>query len=195
MHGLGVTLAVGVVVFASTNVDDLLVLLAFFADPRYRARQVVLGQLVGITALTAAGLAAALLSLVLPPAQLGLLGLVPLGLGVVKLVRRPRAEGAEQARGAAAVLAVAAVTIANGGDNLAVYVPLFATRRPWQVAVIAATFLVMTLVWCALSYALVTHATLGPPLRRWGTRLLPFVLIGLGVYILVDSGAARWVLG
>lgn len=119
-----ITLAVGAAVFAATNVDDLFVLLGFFADPAYRPRQVALGQLAGIGLLVAASVLCALVALVIPGPWLGLLGLAPLGIGLWKLrgLRRGRGDPAEHPRATgprgAQAFAVMAVTVANGGDTL-----------------------------------------------------------------------------
>jgi cadmium resistance protein CadD (predicted permease) len=127
---------VGVSLFVTTNIDDLVILVAFFAAPAFRPRQVVIGQLLGMAALIAASAVGALAALVAPERYLGLLGVVPLGLGVAKLIASIRGRGQEEddvvsAPGAATgALAVAGVTIANGADNLAVYVPVFATHTP-----------------------------------------------------------------
>jgi cadmium resistance protein CadD (predicted permease) len=183
---------VGAVVFASTNVDDLFVLLGFFSDPRFRARHVVVGQYIGIAALTVASVVLSLAALVILPGYVGLLGVAPLAIGLAKLVRRRSADGDEwPASPRANVLAVAAVTVANGGDNLAVYAPLFATRRPWEIGLLAAVFLVMTGLWCGVARSLIRHPTVGPLIRRYGRVLLPWVLIALGAHILVESGAFR----
>jgi cadmium resistance protein CadD (predicted permease) len=192
MRDLIVTAGVGVVVFASTNVDDLFVLLAFFSEPRFRGGQVVAGQYLGIIALTVASLLLSMTALVIPSAYVGLLGLVPLGIGLWKLVRRQSGDNDTATAPRANVLAVAAVTVANGGDNLGVYTPLFATRRPAEIGLLIAVFLLMTALWCAIARGLVRHPAVGAPIRRRGRRLLPWVLIALGAYILVDSGALRW---
>ena len=42
---------IAIAVFASTNVDDLLVIAAFLADPAIRVRAVVAGQFLDIAAL------------------------------------------------------------------------------------------------------------------------------------------------
>lgn len=81
---------------------------------------------------------------------------------------------------------VAGVTIANGGDNLSVYIPLFASELQ-AIMVYTAIFAVMTGVWCAMGYALVNNPLAGSHIRRYGQVALPFVLIGLGLYILVDA--------
>jgi cadmium resistance protein CadD (predicted permease) len=80
------------------------------------------------------------------------------------------------------------VTIANGGDNIGVYAPLFATRPASSTMVIVLTFLLMTVVWCWFSHWLVSHRTMGIPIRRYGRLVLPFVLMGLGCLILYDAG-------
>ncbi|HZI14187.1 MAG TPA: cadmium resistance transporter [Myxococcus sp.] len=186
------TLAVSVIAFASTNVDDIFVLLGFFSDPAFRARQVIIGQYLGIGALVAVSLVCALVSRVIPPAYLGLLGLLPIGIGVKKLWEARQgtdddAEGAHPAPGAHRMLAVAAVTIANGGDNIGVYVPMLATRPLEERLVILGVFAVMTGLWCVVAHSLVNHRALGVPLRRYGQLLLPWVLIGVGLSILLEN--------
>ena len=83
-------------------------------------------------------------------------------------------------------LTVAGVTLANGGDNLGVYIPLFATA-PQAIGTCVAVFAVMTALWCALGYLMVNNPWIGDRIRRHGHVLLPPVLIALGLYIL--SGA------
>jgi cadmium resistance protein CadD (predicted permease) len=51
-----VILWIGLALFAATNVDDIFVLLTFFADPSFRAWQVVIGQYAGILALVGVSL-------------------------------------------------------------------------------------------------------------------------------------------
>ncbi len=187
---------VAIALFASTNVDDIFVLIGFFSDPRYRPRQVAIGQYLGIAVLVLASLAGSLLSLVLAPAWLGLLGLVPIALGLHRLLALRHAnDEAEAATGAAAagrVLAVAGVTIANGGDNLGIYTPVFATSSAPRLVVFVAVFAVMVALWLALAHWLVHHPALGAPIRRIGRVATPFVLIGIGVMVLVEAGTVSW---
>ena len=193
------TLGVGVALFVSTNIDDILLLAAFFADPRLRVRAIVAGQFAGIAALTALSAAAALAAIVIPEAWIALLGVVPLWLGLRQLwlLRAGDDDGdddgpsmdeqAYERRTHSQLLAVAAVTVANGGDNLGVYIPVFAADVQ-AIPAYAAVFAVMTAVWCAAGHALVNNGLVGRHLRRYGHIGLPFVLIGLGVMIL--RGAA-----
>ncbi|WP_279358782.1 cadmium resistance transporter [Methylobacterium indicum] len=199
MIALATDLGVAITLFASTNLDDLFVLIGFFSDPRYRPRQIVAGQFLGIAALVLASLAGALLSLVVPPAWLGLLGLVPIVLGCHRLLAlRGDEEDDAPARAATLgnALAVAGVTIANGGDNLGIYTPVFATSPGPRLLLFVAVFAVMTGLWLALAHQLVHHRALGAPIRRIGRVATPFVLIGIGVMVLVEAGTVssvtRW---
>jgi cadmium resistance protein CadD (predicted permease) len=184
------------VVFAATDVDDLVLLTAFFADARMRRRAIVAGQFLGIGALTAASAAAAIAALAVPPHWPSLLGAIPLAMGSWKAWelfrgREDPDDEAEDARRAAArpgsqMLIVAAVTIANGGDNLSVYIPLFASN-PRGVPVFVMVFAVMTALWCAAAHAFVEHPAGAALMRRFGHLILPAVLIALGSWILWDA--------
>jgi cadmium resistance protein CadD (predicted permease) len=182
-------LGLAIVVFASTNIDDIFVLVSFFAEARLRARNIVVGQYAGIGALLIVSLGASLVSLFLTPTYIGLLGVLPILIGIKRLVelRRNVSEKmlpSEQQSGACRQIAlVAAVTIANGGDNVVVYAPLFATQSASEIAVMAAVFMGMTALWIAIAYRLVTHPRIGTPIRRYGHIAVPFVLVGLGLYI------------
>ena len=144
----------------------------------------MLGQYAGIGALFAASLAASLLALAIPAEHLKWLGLVPVALGVLMLLKKAQLE---ETPAAAGLLQVTAVTIANGADNIAVYVPLFATRDAQAIAIMAGVFVVLLALWCLGARWLVHHPAAGAPLRRWGPRLVPWVLIALGVWILAGA--------
>ena len=170
------------VAFAATNLDDLLLLVAWFAAG-YRARDIVLGQYAGIGALFAASLAASMVALVVPADQLRWLGVIPVGFGVrMFLVSGARQEPPPPATG---LLAVTAVTVANGADNLGVYIPLFATSSAADIAVLGAVFAAVTALWCLAARWVARHPAAGAPLRRHGPRAVPWALIGIGLWILL----------
>jgi cadmium resistance protein CadD (predicted permease) len=191
-------LSVAAVVFVSTNVDDILLIAMLFADRTLAPRAVVGGQFLGIGALVAISAVAGVAALAVPEGYIALLGAVPLFLGLQKLWRLRRAgssdttesPGPERAHGEpsarSGIVTVALLTIANGGDNLGVYVPLFA-RDPSVIVLYSLVFVALTGVWCQVGYALVNHRPIGERLTRYGRVALPLVLIALGVWIL--SGA------
>jgi cadmium resistance protein CadD (predicted permease) len=185
--------------FAVTNIDDIVILALFFAQGTGRqgiARRVVAGQYLGFLGILAVATAAAFGATFLPEPVLPYLGLLPLALGFKAAWQawKDHRSGGEQdpARehaGGPKVLEVAAVTFANGGDNIGVYVPVFATAGAGPMSVYVVVFLALVAVWCAAGRFFATRPVVARALSRWGHVLLPIVLIGLGALILVEGGA------
>ena len=173
--------------FAATNLDDLFVLMLLFgqAENTGGRLRITAGQYLGIAVLTALSVAAALGLGQIPPQYLRLLGLIPVALGVRAWVQRD-AEESDSFRQVGA-LATAALTVANGGDNLGVYIPLFAGNSLGQLAVISGMFAVMTGLWCLLGARLVTLPRVQRGIRRWEKVLVPAVFLVLGVSILFSK--------
>jgi cadmium resistance protein CadD (predicted permease) len=171
--------------FAVTNVDDLVLLALFFA--RGEAVRVVVGQYLGFGLLLAVSVAGALGAGLLPESVLPWLGLVPLSLGLRAAWRvwRPGPADDDEPSGGPSVLVVAGVTIANGGDNIGVYVPVFAVAGNTGIAVYAVVFMVLVGVWCVAGRFLATRPVVARALARWGHVVLPVVLIGVGLLILL----------
>jgi len=198
----------GPLAFRVPDIDALGVLVAFFANAAARPRDVVLGQYAGIAFLLAASALAMLARLVVPVHLVGLLGLLPIALGIREAVELARTRGRsaddeeqrpgppsasdEGARRKVGILGVALVTVANGGDNVAVYAPLFASATPVRAAGLAGIFLVMTGLWLCLAWFTVHNPLFGRHLQRGGRTLLPPVLMLLGAWILWENGTLAW---
>ncbi|WP_168794615.1 cadmium resistance transporter [Paraburkholderia aromaticivorans] len=224
--------------YTATNIDNLFVLLAFLAEAGDERRRVIAGQYAGSLALIAGSMLLATLLKHLPAGYVGLLGILPIGVGLSKAWERfgpgnaqqkaaartgteppasPRstgsghsasaadaANGANQARSAARTIparpasswwTVACVAVANGSDNLAVYVPLYASHSHGEGAFISLVFVVMIGLWCAGAVWLVEHPLLGAPIRRYGTALLPLILVMIGVSVITQNDTLRIVFG
>jgi cadmium resistance protein CadD (predicted permease) len=185
--------------FAVTNIDDIVILSLFFAQGaghRGSTARVLTGQYLGFIAILVVAFAAALGATLLPGAVIPYLGLFPIALGLRAAWRawtqRQRADGDEPAtvKGVGPKpLEVATVTFANGGDNIGVYVPVFATAGAGGMTVYAVVFLILVGVWCAAGRFFATRPVIAKALSRWGHILLPLVLITIGVLILVEGGA------
>ncbi|HEY0001148.1 MAG TPA: cadmium resistance transporter [Actinoplanes sp.] len=178
-------------IFAGTNVDDLIVLTVLFLGARAARRpvwRIWAGQYLGIATLVAASLLTALGLTLIPDRFVPLLGLVPLGLGAWGLLRA-FGDGAEDEPAATAngVLPVAAITIANGADNIAVYTPVLRTMGTDNVLVLVAVFAVLVAVWCAAASWLGSHRRVIAVVERYGRWLVPLVFVAIGLVIL--SGA------
>ncbi|MBY8872598.1 cadmium resistance transporter [Micromonospora sp. PLK6-60] len=177
-------------VFAATNLDDVVVLTMLFVAARGtgrpRPRDIVAGQYLGIGALVGAAVVAAAGLLVVPDPWTGLLGLLPIALGVRALVARATDDGPPAVVGS--LLGVAGVTIANGADNIAVYVPVFRTLDPATGLVWLLVFAALVAVWCAVAALLGGHPRVVGLLGRVGHWLVPAVFIAIGATILLTSG-------
>jgi cadmium resistance protein CadD (predicted permease) len=187
------SLALTAIAFASTNIDDAFVLVGFFSNRKMRRAAIVVGQFLGIGAVVASALVCSLLTLAVPDRYIGFLGVLPILIGVWHLWNAWSSGGSsadeQRQRAPGVVASVALVTIANCGDNIAVYIPLFSRQSMTGSLAICAVFAVMTAIWCGIAWVLVGHPKLGAPIWRWGGRIMPLVLIGVGVYILISSGA------
>jgi cadmium resistance protein CadD (predicted permease) len=195
--GLPAELGVAVGAFVGTNVDNAVVAVAMVATaPPQRSRRIVAGQALGFGLLVVASLSMAALLFEISPRALGLLGLVPLGLGVRGLFQLRHAEGRERvARRAvgSGLMAAMAVTVAAGGDNLAVYIPLFRAAHLTQALVILAVFAAGEVLLSLGIGRLGRHPRLRAPLTAAGTVAAPLLYCAVGVLVLATAGTLGWV--
>lgn len=210
---MDIALLKGTTAFIATNLDDLIILMLFFSQvsPNFRNYHIISGQYLGFSLLLLASLPGFLGGLVIPEQWIGLLGFLPLAIGV-KLLLQPEAAEAEvqtvsekfdQASASSKLTArvtqflspqvckVAAVTVANGGDNISIYIPLFASSNPLEMGVILLVFLGMIAVWCFIAAKLVRHRSIAAFLSEYGERIIPLVFICLGLGILFESGTVQ----
>lgn len=202
-------IGIGAAAFVATNIDDIVVLMVFFSSSVYQARHIVIGQYLGIGSLIAISALGSLLALVVPPYVIGLMGLVPIAIATKELIekrnnkKKPEEEEEEiiskgkllqQSNNKGynqhyfSFISVAVVTISNGGDNIGIYTPLFATyNSSLEVITLTSLFMAMTAFWCVIGYYLVKHPLLKKRMWRFGHVILPFVLIGLGIYIMTEA--------
>jgi cadmium resistance protein CadD (predicted permease) len=189
--------SVGIAAFVSTNIDDLFILMIFFAAIKLPASQIILGQYIGMGSLIGISLVGSLITLVLPRNLIGLIGLFPIAIGIKELLELQKKNSEEDDERLSKklqtkkihlpFLTVAAVTF-SGGEEIGTYTALFATNKDVAaITTIISVVMVLTALWCFLANYLVKHSFLADIFRRIGNRVLPFVLIGLGVYILVET--------
>lgn len=151
----------GIIAFTATNIDDIIILLMFFSevDVNFRRQHILFGQYLGFTVLIIASLPGFFGGLVVPREWIGLLGLLPITIGVKQLINRKKdttqvqavtsdfevAPGNPKSSFLFSVLnpqiyQVAAVTVANGSDNISIYIPLFAGSNLVSLSVILSVF-------------------------------------------------------
>jgi len=196
-------IGIGATSFAATNIDDLFILMAFFANHRsFSISQVVLGQYVGMGALLAIGIVGSLIALVVPNNLIGFIGIFPIAIGIKELLELRKNDDDEEEEEPATkqpsqrskwivaylpFLTVAAVTF-SGGEEVGIYTSVFAiNNEPLEIITIISVVMGLTGVWCGVASYLVNHSFLADRFRRITSRILPFVLIGLGLYIMAEA--------
>lgn len=201
METLAATAAAAAGLFAATNIDDMVVLAVLNASSRAGGQpkrwHIWAGQYAGVAVLVAVSLAAARGLTLVPQHWIWLLGLLPLSLGLHKLavtIRARRSGKHGSVSVARGLLGVTGLTIANGGDNLAAYTPVFATIGTGAAAITVGVFAVGVAVWCAAASWLVSHHRVTGGLRRWGDWFIPAAYILIALYIFQKTGGLSRVL-
>ena len=168
------------IAFSATNLDDILFLTIFFSQTR-RKWKVVVGQYFGFTALVLVSLFGFFGGRVLPHEWIRWLGVAPIFLGVKKLI----ANRVDVPRTGSNTFDVATVTFINGADNIGIYSALFAVNDIAKVGVLIGVLYSLLAVWCLIAYRIHRQQRIAQLLSTYGHRLVPFILIALGLYILL----------
>lgn len=191
------TLILSITSFVGTNIDDIFINTLFFTEAKTKAdtRNIVIGKYLGIGTLILFSVLGAFGLQFLPQQYIGCLGLVPIGLGIKEMIaalksrKTDNADEAEETaqKSANRVLNTALITIANGADNIGVYLPLFAGFAVWQIVLAIGVFLLLIAVWCLLGKLLADLPVVKKVLEKYKTVIVPIVYIALGVYILLKN--------
>jgi cadmium resistance protein CadD (predicted permease) len=190
--GLPAVLGFAAGAFVATNVDNGVVTVAMVAAaPPERSNRIALGQVIGFVVLVVAAIGMAVLLFDIPTRIIGLLGLVPLTLGLRGLFGLRHAEGrsrvARRAIGSG-VFAAAAITVGAGGDNLAAYIPLF---RVAGLVGSAESLLVFALGEVLLTLFVLRvgrHPRVRDAVTAIGVFAAPLLYCAIGILVLVEAG-------
>ncbi|MFB2894557.1 cadmium resistance transporter [Aerosakkonemataceae cyanobacterium BLCC-F50] len=201
MSGLLTTIITGVTAFCATNIDDLAILLLLFSqkNPSFRYQQILFGQYMGFTILVITSLPGFLGRLVITQYAIGLLGFIPIILGLDRLLNKKDELSEVELPTELSInsilnnlispqtYTVAALTIANGTDNISVYVPLFAHSSFSNLLVIISIFFWLLGVWCYAAQKLKDNLTVARLLTSYCNSFVAVFLIILGIFIVLDS--------
>lgn len=186
-----------IAVYISTSIDYLFILLIIFSQSYTKkgVRQIYWGQYLGTGILVAVSLFAAyVLNFIPQDWVIGLLGLIPIYLGVrVALVGEEEEEDEvveklETRDTSRLFWTVALITIASGGDNLGIYIPYFAALSALEIGVALVVFAISIALLCYISYRLAKVSFVSETLEKYERIIVPVVFIGLGLYIMAESG-------
>ncbi len=92
------------------------------------------------------------------------------------------------------IVKVSLVTIANGNDNIAIYVPIFVRSTSWEIVGYGIGFLFMVGVLCFVCYCFIHFPPIFKFAQKYAQFISPFILIALGIYILIESKCFPWLI-
>jgi cadmium resistance protein CadD (predicted permease) len=197
----GATVGEACATFAITNVDDMFVLVTFFAEASTSRTvtplKIVLGQYIGFTIIIAISMIGFGIAFVLPPEPIGFLGLLPILLGIWKFfsIFSPAAEAENEVTTAAAtrgIVKVALITLINGGDNVGTYIPLFSQVERAEIAVYIVVYYILLAVWCLAAWLVMRQRHVLALAQKYVDYIIPALYTGLGIFIVVKSECYPW---
>jgi len=194
-----------IAVYISTSIDYLFILLIIFSQAYTQKglRQIYFGQYLGTGILVAISLFAAyVLNFIPQDWMIGLLGLIPIYLGIrVAMGSEEEAEEEEvveklESRGSNRLFwTVALITIASGGDNLGIYIPYFTSLSVSEIVIAIVVFALSIAVLCYISYRLAKISFVSETLEKYERIIVPIVFIGLGIFIMLENGTIQTIFG
>ncbi|MCT0253857.1 cadmium resistance transporter [Synechocystis sp. CS-94] len=214
MDWLLATIKVGIATGVATTFDDNIYLTGFFSEVNrnFRPKHVIFGEIIGFTALIVVSLVGFVVGLIIPSDWIGLLGILPILIGVnnLRLIiankedfsantteakkRNLQYHGFDSRRLSLwdtlrdrQTYKVSAVTISNGGNNLGIYIPLFASSNFSSLLIIIPICYFIIGTWLFISYHLTRQPGIAVILSRYAGKLFPFVLMWLGLRIIIDN--------
>ena len=181
----------GMVSYLSTSLDNLVLTVVLLGTGAARRLRVLLGVWLSALALLAI-LSLSLYSRNIVNAGLmGYVGLLPLSLGLWYLLSgaTPSAPShrVDGAAGWGMTFSTGALLLANSGDSLALLLPLAAETRRDLLPLLAIAVRTAAVAFSFLALRLATLPGLSARAERYGMRLLPWIMIAVGLYVLSDT--------
>ena len=187
-----------IILYSGTAVDLLIILMLFFAKRKSRKDiiNIYLGQFLGSVSLILLSLLFAFVLNYIPSKEiLGLLGLIPIFLGL-KVLLLGDSDGEAIAKDGLRkdnknlIFLVAMITFAScGADNIGVFVPYFTTLNLANMIVTLLTFLAMIHLLVFSAQKLAQVPSVEETLEKYSRWFIAVVYLGLGMYILIENNS------
>lgn len=191
------TALTAVILYTATALDLLVILLIYFARAQTKReyRDIYIGQFLGSGALIVISLFFAFVLHYVPEKwMLGLLGIIPLYLGI-KVALFDDCEGEARAKreldkkGLSKLVGIVAlVTLAScGADNIGLFVPYFVSLTLAQVIVTLIVFVIMIFLLVFSAQKLAKVPGIGETVEKYNRWIMAIIYIGLSLYILIEN--------
>jgi len=181
--------------FIATNMDNLLILVVLLGANARRRSAVLLGFICSCIAVICVAALGVAVGSVLGAGLIGYLGVIPLALGCHMLYRSWAGHHAEDdaldapSNGTEPKiwLSTFVLMLSNSGDSIAVFLPLLAESGRAAILVIVCSYLTMAVLWGGLSYLISGQRELARRIEHRAEKIVPWIMIGVGIYILMDT--------
>jgi len=192
------TILTAAAVYVATGIDYLVILILLFSQIKEgQEKHIWIGQYIGTAIIIGLSLLVALGVANLIPQQwvVGLLGLVPLYLGVKTWIKGEKEEDENNILSLFSsdkfnqlFLTVTFIVLASSADDFSIYIPYFTALNMFEIIVAIIVFLIMVAVLCYVSYRLASLDFVSEKVEKYERWIVPIVFIGLGIYIMFENG-------
>jgi cadmium resistance transport/sequestration family protein len=192
-----------IITFIATGIDEMLVLILLFAHAKNQKqiRQVYIGQQIGMTFILLLVIIVASGIISFAGKWTGLLGLLPILIGIMELVEDDDDDDDESAGILNKIsmfsnlsVRVAIIAIVGGAEELAIYVPYFSSLTWDEVTLAIITFIIMVPIWCAICHMVGSRKNIYQFVKRFQRFIIPLVFIGIGIKVLLESDTIEAIL-
>jgi cadmium resistance protein CadD (predicted permease) len=178
--------------FVATNLDNLILLVALFGRYSDRRYEVMFGYLSGMLVIAGLTYYVGKLAGTAPVQYLGLLGIIPVLIGLVEIFRLFRNKGVIRdpilpGAGSTAVAATLTVQLGNSTDTIITYSVLFSDANDLGDYLVLASFGGMALMLALIAYLAQSHPWLSRPIQLYGHYITPLILITVGLFVLSNT--------
>ena len=191
---LDVAIVIGVAAgaFMATNLDNLVLMVALLGRYSDRRYEVVFGYLSGMLVIAAVTYYVGRLAGAVPVSYLGLLGIIPVLIGLIEIVRLFRNKGVVSepvvpGAGSTAVVATFLSQLGNGADTIITYSVLYSDSNNLGDHLVLGSFIGMALLLVLIAHQALHHPWLSRPVQLYGHYITPLILITVGMFVLSNT--------
>jgi cadmium resistance transport/sequestration family protein len=197
------TIVSAIVSYIATSIDYIVILVVLFTQMKKRkngVRDIVLGQYLGFTILIVISLLAAFGLAFIPQQWIGLLGLIPIFIGLKVLFEKDEGDEEDEEilestnRFSSFILSVTVIMLAAGGDNLGVYIPYFTVLNTIELIVTIVIYYIAAAVLLYLCQRVSAVKGISETVEKYEEIIVPIVFLALGIMIMSENGTFSMIL-